>query len=88
MAFEKQIRDWKRHRADQRLFRHLASIHQIEAEQLKLLNAIAEEARLVRVSEVFVRPDLFDRNPDRSQFTDRQLARLRKQVIGEPGGNA
>ena len=84
--FSKRLRSWRRARADQRLFRHLAAVHRLDPADMELLAAVADQHQLVRLAEIFVRPSLLATNPDPQRWADAQLATLRARIgtAGEP----
>lgn len=78
---ERRLRNWRQARADERLFRHLGAIHDLDRRQLELLIALADHHRLVRISEIFVRPSLLGTNPDPEEWSDAELAAVQRRVV-------
>ena len=78
--FSKRLTKWRRARADERLFRHLAAVHRLDPRDLELLTALADQHHLVRVAEIFVRPSLFEENPDPRRWSDSQLEEIRQRI--------
>ena len=77
---ERRLTRWRRGRADQRLYRHLGQTHRLGSEELELLTALADHHRLVRLSEIFVRPGLFNGSPDPSRWGPREVRALRDRI--------
>ncbi len=77
----KRFERWQRSRADERLFRHLAEVHGLDDDDIELLASIADHQRLVRISEIFLRPSLFSVNPDAERWPARDLVRIRQRIF-------
>ena len=79
----RRLRNWQSQRADEKLFRQLARVHELGPEDMEQLVAIADHYRLVRLSEVFVRPSLLQGTnlPNGPTLIDRQ--RLSRKIFGE-----
>ncbi|MCA8962152.1 MAG: hypothetical protein KDC38_16615 [Planctomycetes bacterium] len=82
LAIERALVDWRRRRADERLFQRLADANDLSADDRKLLFALADRHRLVRRSEIFVRPSLFATSPDRATWPTRKLSELAQRLFG------
>ncbi len=83
MGLENTFKTWRRRRSDEKLFRQLCDAHQLRAEQRRLLGALADRYRLVRISEIFVRPSLFTASPDRGSWSDQKVSELRDILFAE-----
>ena len=80
--FGRRVRRWRKNRADERLFRHLASVFELESREEEILIAVADVNQTVRLSEVFVRPSLLQKNPEPGEFDDREVVQLRNRIFG------
>jgi len=85
--FERTMKTWRRRRADYRLFRELCDAHQLASRQRHLLTALADRYRLVRLSEIFVRPSLYITSPDRGTWSNAEIRDL-KSLLFAPAGTA
>ena len=81
-ALAKRVRQWRRTRADERLFKHLAELFKLERRDEDVLIGLADEHKLVRISEVFVRPSLWKKSPDPRSYPDKEMTALRQRVFG------
>ena len=77
---EKRLQKWRKVRADVRLFRHLSRIHDLTTEDMEILTALADHHRLVRLSEIFVRPGLFEDSPDPQRWDFACVQELRRRL--------
>lgn len=64
-----------------RLFESLASAHGLSRDDERLLLAIADSSKVVRAAEVFVRPSLFHRSPDRSRWSTKDVDRIAAKLF-------
>lgn len=87
-VFSKKMRQWRRMRTDERLFKHLSELFQLEARDEDVLIAIADHHKLVRISEVFVRPQLWAQTPALKDLDEAEMADLHRRVFGEQPGPA
>lgn len=72
---------WNRDRNDRRLFRFLADLHHLSPRERKLLLAIGSAGRVLRTSEVFVRPSLFARSPEPKTWPHFEVAQLHTKLF-------
>ncbi|MEM7164327.1 MAG: hypothetical protein AAF581_02630 [Planctomycetota bacterium] len=86
-ALGKRLRQWRRTRADERLFHHLSELFELEARDEDVLISLADEHRLVRISEIFVRPSLWQSSPDPRNYSDAEIGKLHTRVFGSNAAN-
>ena len=79
----RRLRDWQSHRADEKLFRHLARTHELDSDEIEQLVAIADHFRLVRLSEIFLRPSLLRGHSVTEGPSLLQQRQLAKKIFGE-----
>ena len=79
-TMDNRLNKWRLARADLRLFRHLSRVHRLALEEVELLIALADQHRLVRVSEIFLRPGLFSGTPDGQRWKSSQVRQLGQRL--------
>lgn len=84
----RRFKEWRKSRADERLFGHLCQVFRLEREEAQMLIELADAHELVRLSEIFVRPGLFatDRRPP--QLAAENVARLARRIFERAPGAA
>lgn len=82
MNWSNTLRRWQRERDDRRLFRYLCDLHRLAPRERKLLLALGEQGRVLRDSEIFVRPALFARSPEPKTWPHHEVAQLHAKLFG------
>lgn len=82
MNWSSTLRRWQRERDDRRLFRYLCDLHRLAPRERKLLTALGEQGRVLRESEIFVRPALFARSPEPKTWPHHEVAQLHAKLFG------
>ncbi len=81
-AIQRRVNQWRRNRSDYKLFQHLSEVHELTSKQKDILVSIANRHKLVRISEIFVRPSLFALSPNLKKYSNEELMELCKLLIG------
>ena len=82
-SLESNLRKWRGQRADSQLFRALARAHGLSRVERQVLVHLADGEQLVRTSEVFVRPSLFESSADARRIPVETLEKLAQRLFGE-----